>query len=425
MIVKSSPRPPSRLAKFIALSAALVFFLGAEAVCRLAAGPNHLDEILKLLQRDPVLFWRVRPNLRTRFAGVPVWTDGRGLRVRPVEGAAPKAGYRVLCLGASPTFGWGVNYEETYAAVAETSLRQAGLSVEVINGGQIGFSSYQGKWLLRRELADLQPRVVTIAYVINDIDTYRFFRSDGRPDAVLPPENEALTAVADLLDRSSFYRWFSGFIRAGADRRKIHAGQPVQVYRPASRRVPPDDYRANLAEMVDFARARHLTPILIAMPVHLPSGEPAPEEARQQASELFHRAMRDQTKEHCPTVISILQQAVALDPDFSAAYYEIGYCQERLGRPAASAEAFAALMKSEARRCGRDGRAYNRLMREVAAEKNVVLIDAAAVFSQRGDEDLFLTAQGDPIHPSAAGHRLLGELLAGVLQADSAAREAR
>jgi lysophospholipase L1-like esterase len=37
--------------------------------------------------------------------------------------------------------------------------------------------------------------------------------------------------------------------------------------------------------------------------------------------------------------------------------------------------------------------------------------EAAAAFAEQGIERFFLTDQGDPIHPNAAGHRLIGELL--------------
>lgn len=405
---------PSRFAKLLAFTLAMLFLVGAEIVCRLNEQPTHLQQILALLRRDPVLFWRVRPNLRTTFAGVPVWTDERGLRIATT--AQPAAGLsRVLCLGASPTFGWGVKYEQTYTRVLADLSREAGRPIEAVNGGQIGFSSHQGRLLFERELADTRPDVVTIAFVINDIDKYRFFRSDGRPDRLLMPENKMLLATADRLERSGFYRWFAGRLRAGGSGRQAYAGMPVRAYRPQSRRVPPDDYAANLTAMIDLARARGIVPVLIALPVHLPVGEIVSAAAREQATAAYELARTKIAGDDCAAALPLLQQALAADANLSEAHYEMGVCLHKAGRSEAAAAAFAVLMKSEARRCGRDGVDYNRRMAQVAAKRAAPLVDVVAAFAAAGSERLFLTDRGDPIHPNAAGHRLIGELLARTL----------
>ncbi|MDP6932848.1 MAG: hypothetical protein QGG40_08015 [Myxococcota bacterium] len=64
----------------------------------------------------------------TRRRTFTVSTNSLGLRGPEVQVPAP--GFRIVCLGDSVTFGWGVEFEETYPA-----RLAADLGVEVINAG--------------------------------------------------------------------------------------------------------------------------------------------------------------------------------------------------------------------------------------------------------------------------------------------------
>ena len=71
-----------------------------------------------------------------------VSTNSLGLRGPEL---APKSTYRILCLGESVTFGWGVKDSETYP-----SQLQQRLGVEVINAGIPAMKpSHMAKWLQR------------------------------------------------------------------------------------------------------------------------------------------------------------------------------------------------------------------------------------------------------------------------------------
>ncbi len=72
----------------------------------------------------------------TRLRAFTISTNGAGLRVKDAaEGEAvaeigEKTGFRIVCIGASVSFGWGVSHEESYPA-----LLAGMLGVEVINAG--------------------------------------------------------------------------------------------------------------------------------------------------------------------------------------------------------------------------------------------------------------------------------------------------
>jgi len=98
-----------------------------------------------------------------------VSTDERGLRT-PIHGPEKPAGMkRVMTLGCSTTFGWGVDDAESYPARLEHYLHEMGHdAVEVINGGQPGYTTFQGLWLWEEVLKDYAPDVVIVGYVVQD-----------------------------------------------------------------------------------------------------------------------------------------------------------------------------------------------------------------------------------------------------------------
>jgi lysophospholipase L1-like esterase len=83
----------------------------------------------------------------------------------------PLNAWKVLTLGDSTTFGWGVAQNETYSALLEADLQRAldpagtaGGGVQVLNGGVIGFTIRQGLERYRAVAAAWRPDVVVAAF---------------------------------------------------------------------------------------------------------------------------------------------------------------------------------------------------------------------------------------------------------------------
>lgn len=384
----------------------------AEAGARWWVEETDLDRILAMLEQDPVLFWRNRANRDTVFFHAPVATDGRGIR-RPGPRAAigPKRPGvpRIVCMGESPTFGWGVPYEAAYPARLEALLRAGtGREIEVINAGMIGHSSHQGRLLFEREILDLKPDLITIPYVINDVDRYRFFRSDGETDRSLAPLGEWTTAIGNKLGRSRFLAWVSRRVRDAVGGASYFEGRPIGMLRPSAVRVPPDDYRENLEGIVRTARDHGVAVLLLAMPVNLPTGDPVPEPAAREAAVLVERAERLILRENgCDAAMPMLERAYRTDPNSGDADYYRGVCMLRREDRTAAAAAFERAMIGESRRCGSRGAEYNRLMADVATALDVPWVDLVTALDRIGREGLFLTDRNDPIHPNESGHEAI------------------
>lgn len=170
-VVYDAPRPVLRRLVFMGLTA--VLFLGGSEVALRVAGVPHRDPTKEFTHNE--IYWVQPPNqhlepLTHKETGATfrVSTDANGLRA-PLHAQEKADGvFRVMTLGCSTTFGWGVNDEETYPYLLEQNLNAGGHKVEVINGGQPGYSSFQGLWLWKKTLAAYKPDLVIFGYIVQD-----------------------------------------------------------------------------------------------------------------------------------------------------------------------------------------------------------------------------------------------------------------
>jgi lysophospholipase L1-like esterase len=141
----------------------LLFFCFLEVCFRLAGYGN-----LEIYQPDPKLFWKLLPsqNCYTKVGHKPVHINSKGTRGRDFAKDKPENVYRILSLGDSRTFGWGLSEAETYSGVLESLLQdQFGdkLKIEVINAGVNAWSYGQMYAYLRDVGMKYRPDMVILA----------------------------------------------------------------------------------------------------------------------------------------------------------------------------------------------------------------------------------------------------------------------
>ena len=118
---------------------------------------------------DPLLGWRNIPGWEANTNGKKLTINSRGLRDREYALAKPAGVRRVLVLGDSYTWGYGVADDEIYTEVLERSLASRGAKVQVINSGVSGWGTDQEFLFLKSEGIKYQPDVVVLAlYLTND-----------------------------------------------------------------------------------------------------------------------------------------------------------------------------------------------------------------------------------------------------------------
>ncbi len=134
---------------------------------------------------DDDLIFRHKPSWETRYGDVLVTYNERGLRDRPI---LPKAEgeFRILALGDSVTFGWGVPQHEIFTSRLEQVLPgRLQRPVRVINSGVGGYDTVQEVTYFKREGITLQPDLVLLTYVGNDIEENRGpFNPWGGPTSI-------------------------------------------------------------------------------------------------------------------------------------------------------------------------------------------------------------------------------------------------
>jgi len=127
---------------------------------------------LKQPVANPSLSFAHAPNRSAFLMGVPVSINSQGLRDHEYAQQKPPRTYRIMMLGDSTTFGWGVRLEDTAAKFLERKLN-ANLppgydKVEVINAGVGNYDTVQEVTYYETRGRDFHPDLVVLVFFIND-----------------------------------------------------------------------------------------------------------------------------------------------------------------------------------------------------------------------------------------------------------------
>lgn len=310
----SAQRTARRRARLLALALPVAALAALEAGLR-AAGFEHLppeerivvwnaaaDRELErgdgLHREDAEHFWLPR-------AGAPVpWAPGE--RVSPAgyrgDDPDPTAGVKVLLLGDSSAFGWGLPQARTTAALLERELARrladelGGRRLQVLNAGVVGSTAVQGLARYRALPEGWRPDVVVEAFgAINEQFAVRDL-DDLAKREVFRRRAEPLPALAAAVRRSSrvvqLAAWALERARGGAaelalarreERRAARSAlatgretEPTDERAWDAVRVSPAELRAALQELAGLARADGAALVLVVMPRSLSCEETHP-----------------------------------------------------------------------------------------------------------------------------------------------------
>lgn len=401
--------------RIMCLFFACAVLIGLEFLSRLVVPyQDNVGQILKILQQDSVLFWRQKPNLSLSFQNTQVKTNSFGLRNRNIQAKKAEEVFRIICLGASPTFGWGVDSEDAYPYQIERLLREkygSSKRIEVINAGNIGYSSYQGLNFLKKDILKFSPDLITVSYVINDVDKHRFYRSNGKSDKELVSKNRISVAVENFLDKSNIFKLLKASIIRSKGIAAKHFSQGGRGVYLEKRRVSLEDYRKNLDQIINIATKNNIKVVFIKMPVNLPAEAEASELLRSKADSCFGKAFGYAKNDKYSLAVCELKEALKYTPYSSKAYYYLGVYSQRQKEFNEAEGYFQKAKEMELFQCGRLAKLYNKAMQEAAVRGKIPLVDivlAFDAFSKENDKYLFLDPEGDTIHPNVIGHNIIG-----------------
>ena len=206
-----------------------------------------------IVEKDPWLFWQLKANASSprdqgKMSGFVANADHMRNPDLPVE-RGPRD-YRILSLGDSVTFGWGVQYEEAYPTVLGELLAAAHPEREVhfMNGACSGYTTHQGREVLRRRALKYRPDVVTLWFGWNDSVFW-----DGMTDR----EHARIFARDHWLSFSATYRMLTYRMRK-SEHRELRKQRKVEE--DPQPRMPIADFEGALREMVAMIRETEVVP---------------------------------------------------------------------------------------------------------------------------------------------------------------------
>ena len=135
------------------------------------AAPGQLPPGLDL---DGRLF-ELKPDLSVSLGSFQLRTNAQGCRGPLVAVPKPDDVFRVVVLGDSVVFGWGVDDEVTFVRRLQQEWvpGRSGKRLETVNLGLPMYDTHQELASLREVGLGLQPDLVLLVYVVNDIEPTR------------------------------------------------------------------------------------------------------------------------------------------------------------------------------------------------------------------------------------------------------------
>jgi len=233
--------------------------------------------LFRVFVPDAFLQWRNRPGMFISWAGVRL--NARGQRGSGVPPRKRPGVLRIVVLGDSCSFGILAtgpgNFEmpKPYAEALQALLdRDAGPGrFEVINYGTMGYTTFHGLRLMRRNVPGDEPDFVVIRFGWND------HLASPVEHSFSNVRNPVLENLEDLAYDSRLYSMLR------------YRGIPMEAVARMGKWTPspnptvwvrPDDYAFNLSRMIDLARAIGARPILVDAP-------PAPVSPQIRANVVF------------------------------------------------------------------------------------------------------------------------------------------
>ncbi|MGD0949614.1 MAG: SGNH/GDSL hydrolase family protein [Candidatus Binatia bacterium] len=341
----------------------LVLLCVAEFTVRLTGAaqscPGYSDSFLWAC--DPILYFKANPYQVINGHRLINHAGFRSDEFGPKRSGT----YRIIALGDSCTFGVTLpktKKDEFYIAEPYPQRLQRMVTerlgpgrVEVLNAGVPGYNSYQGVMLLRTKLRGLRPDLITVRFGWND---HMMSRERQIGNAFHEPSTWVGLKAQDLLLRTALYP-FS--LRLGMMLRAHWQSAQPEPSLPAvwTPNIPIDEYKHNLARIVELGRSQGAAVWLLTAP---------------------HALLTEDFRAHVHE----------LAPDSPA----------RLLLQLHAVPSFERLVEIH--------ESYNAATREVGAALGVPVIDMEAAYRQHAAEHLF---SEDVLHPTQEGHDLEAEVL--------------
>ncbi len=235
----------------------VLFFGLLEGILRLVYRPDqpfrfYSPHPQSVVQYDSELGYRLRPNFKGQAYASSVQVNSLGFR-GPEFDPDRKTGLRVVALGDSCTFGFGVSdNDHTYPARLAAFLNQTHGPAEVINAGVVGYTSNQALRLLQTRVSHYHADILLIFVGWNDLG-----------NSMLP--NWTPTMTQDIEAPNALIRYAPYLVLALSDLFSRFRAPRALGFRAEA----IEAYSVNLGMIVDAARKSGTAPVLVTWPTRV------------------------------------------------------------------------------------------------------------------------------------------------------------
>lgn len=229
---------------------------------------SHAAQSSQWLRYSAQFGWEKRPNfsglmpneVRTLAPAQYQRTfDAEGFLSVDTEQVRDRGRKKILAIGDSNTFGWGVPTNMTFAEVLDELLPDA----DVINLGVSGYSSFQGYKVLEAYFDRFKPSVVVVSFNFND---RRFVVSEADEDADAKFVRDTMLRQMSVVQENLYvYRVMEFLMSALGGKRGGAQGAGTWDVRQLHARVPPHRYKENLARIARFCKERGVPLVFVVL----------------------------------------------------------------------------------------------------------------------------------------------------------------
>jgi|GEM_PF-748183 lysophospholipase L1-like esterase len=244
-------------------------FLLCVAICEFAlrlAGYGNVE----IYESDPVLYWKLKPNQDcvTKIDRKPVHINSRGTRGPEFRVPKPANTLRILSLGDSRTFGWGLTEAEAYSGRLQALLQERagpGTNVEVINAGVNAWSYPQMHLYFRDHGLKFQPDVVVLA----GANLWTQFSEQNSPEFVKSFMNRV--RLKNFLRRFALYHYVVEYKLKEVYERQRTKFIPVDpsqdaLFKEQQQKDPDAFFRKHIEGLCGLALSNRVQPLLLFIP---------------------------------------------------------------------------------------------------------------------------------------------------------------
>ncbi|TFV80289.1 hypothetical protein E4K64_00155 [Bradyrhizobium frederickii] len=156
----------------------LLVALALEAFVRLAVDDGMQFDLemwkyareVKRVSADPRIGHEHRPSATAHLMGVDVAINSHKFRDREIGFERTPDSLRIMMLGDSLTFGWGVPNDKTFVKRLEAMIHATGVQAEVINAGVGNYNTSMEVAAYLSEGHRFRPDILVLNYFINDAE---------------------------------------------------------------------------------------------------------------------------------------------------------------------------------------------------------------------------------------------------------------